>query len=223
MSLRLLLDNADPQIWSKWLRSGVFNGITTNPTLLRKACQPCNLPNLKHLIQEAQDLGCKEFHVQAWGSSVQDIAKCGLAIGKFSSNEMQVHVKVPITKTGSEAAKELIKSDISVTFTACYEMKQVLIAASMNASYIAPYLGRINDQGRDGEMEIINMQKILDRSKSPCKILVASIRDINEICHLASQGIQSFTINNEIAEDLFECQATFNAEEKFERDVKTAY
>ena len=71
-----------------------------------------------------------------------------ITLGKLSSPEMPVHVKIPITKIGSEAAKELIAAKISVTFTACFESKQVILAAAIGANYVAPYLGRINDQGR---------------------------------------------------------------------------
>ncbi len=220
MSLTLLLDSADPTIWTKWFRSGIFHGITTNPTLLRKAGQPCTFPNLKQLTQRAKDIGCNEMHIQAWGNSFKEIKNCGITLGKLSSPEMPVHVKIPITKTGSEAAKELIAAKISVTFTACFESKQVLLAAAIGANYVAPYLGRINDQGRNGQAELITMKKILDRTCSHCKILVASIRDSDEICNLASHGIQIFTISDQLAEDFFNNETTLKAAQRFEIDTQ---
>ncbi len=220
MSLSLLLDSADPAIWRKWLNSGIFNGITTNPTLLKAAGQPCTIDHLIHLSQEAKNLGCKELHIQAWGKHSHEMAKRGIALGKLSTPEMQIHVKIPITYEGSKAAKKLIESKISVTFTSCYEIKQVLIAAAIGASYIAPYLGRINDLGNNGPAHLITMQKILDRTNSSCKLLVASLRSVDEITYLTSNGIDAFTINNEISEDLFRCETTLQAFKRFEQDAR---
>ena len=219
MSVNFLLDNADPTSWSKWYKLGIFNGVTTNPTLLKEANQPCTLENLFFLAQEAKKLNYKELHIQAWGEDSLDLFKCGLAIGKLSTPNMHVHVKIPISKEGCKAAVELIKARISVTFTACYQVKQVLIASAIGCSYIAPYMGRINDEGRDGKAELINMQKVLEGTGSNCKILVASIRKATEMSYLACQGIKSFTINKEIAEELFECESTKKAIKKFQKDA----
>ncbi|HJN34428.1 MAG TPA: transaldolase, partial [Prochlorococcus sp.] len=67
MTLQLLLDSADPSEWEAWLPTGLFAGITTNPTLLRRAQQPCQLDHLKSLAGAAERLGCLELHLQAWG------------------------------------------------------------------------------------------------------------------------------------------------------------
>ena len=67
MALRLLLDSADPLEWERWLPSGLFQGITTNPTMLRRASQPCSLDHLASLSRRAAALGCRELHLQTWG------------------------------------------------------------------------------------------------------------------------------------------------------------
>ncbi len=135
---------------------------------------------------------------------------------------MKVYVKVPITREGSEAAKILIDYKVPVTLTACYEVKQVLIASALGACYIAPYLGRMKDLNKDAVKEVLIMQKILDRLGSTCKLLVASIRDTSEINELALNGVSSFTINNRIAEDLFKSQATIKAANQFQKDILKA-
>ena len=220
MSLSLLLDSADPEVWMKWLPTGIFNGITTNPTLLKQVGEPSSLQNLRRLAKLANNIGCKELHLQAWGSSVQDFADYGFEIGKLSTPQMKVHVKIPITQVGSEAAKLLISSNISVTLTGCYEAKQVLIAAALGATYIAPYLGRINDTGKDGLTELVTMQKVLDRTSSKCKVLTASIREIKEINYLACNGISVFTINSKLVENLFDSKLTEQASKTFFKDAK---
>ena len=219
MSLNLLLDNANPEIWAKCLKTGIFNGITTNPSLLRQAKQPCTIDHLKFLVEKATELNSRELHLQAWGENYIDIFNCGLSIGSLSTPQMHVYVKIPISKEGCEAAKALIKSKISITFTACFEVKQVLVASAIGASYIAPYLGRINDEGKDGKAELINMHKVLERTNSNCRILAASIRKVQEINYLATNGINTFTINEQIADALFKCDQTEKSIRQFQVDA----
>ncbi len=220
MSLNLLLDSADPTIWRSFFQLGLFTGITTNPTLLKKAGQPCTVSNLKILAKEAEIIGCTELHLQAWGETLNDLTVCGLTLGEISTSKMQIYVKIPITKEGTIAAKELIKNDIPVTFTACYEVEQVLISAALGGSYVAPYIGRINDQGRDGQSELIYMNQVLKSLSSNCEILTASIREAKEINFLAANGISTFTINPLIVEQLFNIRATNEAADIFNTDTK---
>ncbi len=220
MNLQLFLDSADPKDWEEWLPTGIFKGITTNPTLLRRANQHCTIENLKDLAIKAESLGCKELHLQAWGESANELEICGKELSTLATQLLKVHVKIPLTKSGNEAALKLISSNISVTFTACYEIHQVLFAAALKASFIAPYLGRINDLGREGIVEIITMQKILNNLDSNCTILVASVRDKNEIIQLLSEGLNTFTIQPLVAKKLIDISETLQATELFQNDSK---
>ncbi len=135
MKLKLLLDSADPRIWEDLIPTGVFQGITTNPSLLKQAEQKCDIKKLKKLAQKAEAFGCKELHIQAWGKTSDELIQCGTKIGRLSSKSMNVHVKVPLTKEGTKAAFKMIKNKLSITFTACFDVEQVLIAASLEATY----------------------------------------------------------------------------------------
>ncbi len=202
------------------MKTGLFDGITTNPTLLKRARQPCIMSNLKALAHKAETLNCRSLHIQAWGKTEEELTSCAENIGLIPTSDMQIHVKIPITTIGIQSARKIIKCGIPVTFTACYEIKQVLIAAALGAEHIAPYLGRIDDQGRNGKAEVIKMQEILYKASSNCKLLIASIRDINEIIDLASYGINVFTINENLAQNLLCCNATFTASDLFEKDAE---
>lgn len=98
MALRLLLDSADPLEWERWLPSGLFQGVTTNPTLLRRAGQPCNLDHLGWLAQHAAALGCRELHLQTWGADGEQQLAIGRALAALDPE--RVLVKVPITRGG---------------------------------------------------------------------------------------------------------------------------
>ena len=96
-------------------------------------------------------------------------------IFRESINELVV-VKVPITKIGIEAASKLIAEGIRVTLTGVYAIHQVLIAAALGADDVAPYLGRINDLGRNGCEDLVAMQRAIAGVGSATRILVVSIR-----------------------------------------------
>ena len=218
MALRLFLDSADPQAWQQWLPSGLFHGVTTNPTLLRRASQPCNLNNLAELSRMALAHGIAELHLQAWGANAAEMLQCGQALAALAPG--RIAVKLPVTEQGAGVARDLSRAGIPVTFTACSEPHQVLIAAALGAAYIAPYLGRINDQGRDGVAEVIAMQRSLAGVGASVRLLVASLRQPHELTRLAGAGLNTFTISPELAGALFSCEATAAASAAFERDAQ---
>jgi len=220
MALRLLLDSADPSAWAEWLPTGLFRGVTTNPTLLRRAAQPCSLEHLAVLTAQALELGVQELHLQAWGA---DLLACGRALAQLAPD--RIWVKLPITRAGAAAARALISEGCSITFTACYEPAQALLAAALGADYIAPYLGRISDLGRDGHGELTRMQRIVDslsaeQATQPPRLLVASLRATDDLARLAAEGLKTFTISPEIAAALFAVEPTRAAAAQFERDAE---
>ena len=220
MHLRLLLDSADPVAWADWLPSGLFHGVTTNPTLLRRAARPCRLEELERLTREALDWGMQEIHLQAWGGDAEALTTCGDRLAALAPG--RVLVKLPITRAGAEAARRLIATGVPVTFTACYAVPQVLLAAALGAASIAPYLGRIGDQGRDGQAELIAMQRSLEGLGSGVRLLVASLRQSTDLGLLAAAGLDTFTISPAIASALFGCEATNADARRFEADAGCA-
>ncbi len=214
MALHLLLDSADPSAWEQWLPTGLFGGVTTNPTLLKRAGQPCTLENLRALSERALAMGVQELHLQAWGA---DLVGCGAALAAIAPD--RIWVKLPITRPGLEAARELQQQGCRITFTACYEPQQVLLAAALGVDYIAPYLGRISDLGRDGHGELIAMQRCIDALGSTLRLLVASLRSASDLPRLAAEGLNTFTISPAIAQALFSVEATEAAAAQFERDA----
>ncbi|MFM7312125.1 MAG: transaldolase family protein [Cyanobium sp.] len=220
MTLQLLLDTADLQVWQRWLPSGLFQGVTTNPTLLRRAGVPCTVAALEVLAARAFGLGARALHLQTWGADVEEATACGLALGAI--DPARVLVKVPLTEVGAETARRLIAADLQVTFTACYAVHQVLIAAALGARYVAPYLGRISDSGRDGHAELIAMQRCLDGVGSSTRLLVASLRQPDDLARLAAGGVGTFTLGPQLAVALFEVAATTAAAARFEADAVSA-
>ena len=210
---RLFLDTAVTSEWDSLLPSGMFYGVTTNPTLLERANEPCTVANLHQLASKALTY-TEEFMCQSWGSTAEELYENGMAISEYDRD--RIVIKVPVTSTGAEAANKLSKAGVRICFTACYNKKQALIAASSGVEYIAPYLGRITDNGKDGYDECRKMQNIVDGLGSITRILVASIRSADTIANLAAEGHDTFTFNPDVARELFDEPLTYNAAQEFE-------
>jgi transaldolase len=212
--IRLFLDSADTSQWQNWLPTGLFYGVTTNPLLLERAQVTCSIEQLKELARQGLELGAQEVQLQTWGTSVEALVKTGKLLAAIDD---RVVVKVPITQVGTEAASRLIAEGIQITLTGVYAVHQVLIAAALGADYAAPYLGRINDLGRNGRDDLVAMQREIVGVGSTTRILVASIRSVDDIAFLATQGLDTFTFQEAIAKALFDVTATNQAAAEFEQ------
>lgn len=210
---RLFLDTADIAEWDDLLPLGIFHGVTTNPILLQRANQPCVIPNLHAMASKALQY-TEEFMCQAWGRSMEELVQCGLELSEPSKK--RIVVKVPVTMEGVQAARILIEEGVRVCLTACYDHKQAIIATSVGAEYIAPYLGRMTEAGKDGKDECYKMQEIILGMQGGTRILVASIRDAQSMADLAAKGMETFTFSPEIARELFSEQLTIKAAKDFE-------
>jgi len=215
--LRLFIDSAAPADWRTWLPSGLLFGITTNPTLLKRVGLRCEPASLQRLTETALGLGTQELHLQAWGGDAAALYDCGSALAALAPS--QIVVKLPITRAGCEAAARLIAAGHRITFTACYDASQMLIASALGADYAAPYLGRISDAGRDGHAEVIHMQRTLDGLSSRTRLLAASLRQVGDVSRLAAAGISSFTLSPTLLGALFEQPGTLAAAAQFEADA----
>jgi len=216
--LRLMLDTADRTAWETWLPVGCFYGVTTNPLLLKAAGVACALPALAHLIGEAFKLGAQEAHAQAWGRTRALYYEHGRELAAL---DPRVVVKLPATVEGAAAAAMLRREGVRLTMTAVYNAAQALAADALGADYAAPYLGRMNDLGRDGFGEIVGMACAARARGSAMRILVASLRDSDDVVRLASEGLDTFTFNPTVAAGFFADSAAADAVEAFEAAAET--
>ncbi len=118
------------------------------------------------------------------------------------------------------AAVQLRATGCPLTLTAVFSSRQVLLAAGFQAAYVAPYLGRLNDQGLDGAHIIQTMDRVLKKSHSPTRLLVASLRTAAEVVDLAAAGMDTLTFGPGVAEDLLHDQLTDGAHDEFLRAVR---
>ena len=145
---RLFLDSASVDAWRELLPTGLFYGVTTNPTILRRDGVPCTVPDVAKLARTALGAGCQEVMVQAWGGTVDAYEQCSLELLDAVGAADHLVIKLPLTSDGVVAAHRL-RDEAHLCMTACYGREQALIANALKASYLAPYLGE-DERRRSG-------------------------------------------------------------------------
>ena len=191
--MRLFIDSADREVLEPLLATGLFAGVTTNPTLLARA--GVKLKELPELVGWARATGAETVFVQAWGVSVEDYLACAARLVDTCGD---VVVKVPATPAGVTAVRSLETGGVRTLLTAVYNHVQVVPAIIAGATYLAPYLGRMNEAGLHGVGEIAQMQTIIDKTHAATRILVASIRTPEQLATLATCGVADFTISPQL-------------------------
>ncbi len=214
--LRLYLDSVEKEDWKIYLSTGIFFGVTTNPKLIQKAGIEFNIKRMAKLAQDAFGLGAKEIHIQVWGKETERMLEIGR---ELSAIDPRVMVKVPISRTGVLCARQLIAEGSNVTLTAVHSAQQALIAIALGARYAAPYLGRMVDGGLDGLSEVTTMSRIVNETNSSLRLLVASIRQVDDLVTLAERGLNDFTLRPALVDELLENELTSLAVESFETAV----
>lgn len=212
--MKFFIDSADVNVIAPLMRSGVFFGVTTNPTILKT--EHFSRTDILALGQRLIGLGAQEVFFQSWGRTSDELTRNGVFL--FNS-EPQIVIKLPCTREGLTAASKLAGEGIKTCVTAVYAAHQALLAAATRARYVAPYLGRMNDAGRDGPALIAQMAAALRQSGTETHILAASIRSVDDVTLLAQSGITHMTFSPKVADLLFEDPLTQAATAQFERDA----
>lgn len=213
----LFLDSADPDSWERLLPLGLFHGVTTNPLLLERSGQACTVENLARLAGRAAGLGAREIQLQTWGASAAEMIDCGMRLADLAHDGLEAVIKVPATATGWQVAARLREQGCAVTLTAVYTSGQVLAAAGLEAAYAAPYLGRLDDAGRDGAAVLRSMLDTLDGTGADTRLLVASLRSARRVTELAEAGFDTFTFGPAVADELLAEPLTDAAAADFQR------
>lgn len=212
--MRLFIDSAEHDVIAPLLSTGVFAGVTTNPTLLARA--GITRHQLPDLVRRLRAAGAETVFVQVWGRTREDYLRCA---GELLESCGGVHIKVPVTAAGVAAVSVLERDGVRTLLTGIYNHVQLVPALVAGTSYVAPYLGRMNDAGVDGISEIRRMQSMLDRATTETRLVVASIRSPLELTELARHGVQDFTISPSLWDQMLSEPLTDAAVAVFERDA----
>jgi transaldolase len=214
--MRIYIDSADLAEIKNALATGFVYGVTTNPTLLRRA--GVNASQVPQLARQAVAHGAKELHLQTYAADEEGIVREGTELARLDPR--RVVVKIPAVLEGYAAAAQLAAKGLRVTMTAVYTVRQAILADAVGAHYIAAYLGRMRDQGVDALELAGQMQRCLDVQGSTVEILAASVRSPEEVEALALLGIATATLPWKVLGRLLDSEATDAAASAFLEDAR---
>ena len=195
--MKLFLDTAIIEDIDLRLASGVISGVTTNPTLIKKSGKdPDDI--YADLIN---DIGVKDLSIEVNGQFADQLIENGIKYGKLWANEATI--KLPCTPEGIKACKTLSYMGIRTNMTLVFSVSQAILCALAGASYVSPFVGRLDDNGHDGIGLIREIAKVFCHNRTDTKILAASIRDAATVGKAFQAGAHICTIPPKVFDDMY--------------------
>ncbi len=208
--MQLFLDTTDTAVLAELAKTGLVDGVTTNPTLIAKSGRP-----MQEVIAEICGLVEGPVSAEVAAMDAPTMLEEGRKLAAIATN---VVVKVPLTKEGLIATAEFAREGIQTNVTLCFSAAQALLAAKAGATYISPFLGRLDDHGADGMALIQEIRTIYDNYDFDTEILAASIRTAQHVTQAALLGADCATIPPATFEALFKHPLTDKGLEQFMAD-----
>ena len=195
--MKLFLDTAIIEDIDSRLSSGVISGVTTNPTLIKKSGKdPDDI--YADLIQ---DIGVKDLSIEVNGQFADQLIENGIKYGKLWP--IEATIKLPCTPEGIKACKTLSYMGIRTNMTLVFSVSQAILCALAGASYVSPFVGRLDDNGHDGIGLIREIAKVFCHNRTDTKILAASIRDAATVGKAFQAGAHICTIPPKVFDDMY--------------------
>ena len=212
--MKLFLDTADVESIADSFETGLIDGVTTNPTLMMKSGR-----NPDDVYQELINLGVPDVSMEVVGDSDEMIHE-GLRLAeKF---KYQATIKVPCTPDGLIACRELSRNCIKVNVTLIFSPSQALLAAKAGATYVSPFVGRVDDNSFGGLCLIKDIANIYEKQNwKMTEILAASIRDVRSVGRAFEYGANICTLPPVVFRKMYKHILTDKGIELFENDWKS--
>lgn len=211
--MKIFLDTADIEEIKRAKKIGIIDGVTTNPTLMKKA----GVKNIKQTIKDICNIVKGPVSVEAISTNTEEIMKEAEMLAAYSKN---IAVKIPVTEYGLEAVKGLSVKGIKTNVTLVFSTNQALLAAKAGADYVSPFVGRLDDIGQNGMGLVKDILKVYKNYHFKTEVIAASIRNANHVAEAAKIKAHIVTVPYKILEEMFKHELTDKGIEKFLEDYK---
>jgi len=206
--MKLFLDTADVKSVKARLSTGLLSGITTNPTLIFKSGR-----HPQEVYQELIDLGINDISMEVIGDSEDELFRN--AMGHVKTYDSKATIKLPCTIDGLKACKRLSAVNVRTNVTLIFSPAQAILASLAGATYISPFIGRMDDNSLDGMKLISDIKRTLT---TDTKILAASIRDPQSVGTAFALGADICTVPPAVFDRMYDHVLTDKGIEQFEKD-----
>ena len=208
--MRIFLDTAETELIRKAFATGLIDGLTTNPTLIRKSGR-----DPEEVYQEIKEIGVPDVSMEVVGTGEEMVAEGRRLKEKFGDIAT---IKVPCTRGGLAACRILSKEGIRVNVTLIFDAAQAIIAAKAGAAYVSPFVGRLDDNSINGLDTIKDISAIFQTQWVKTEILSASIRGVKAVSESFALGAQIVTMPPSVFDKMYNHVLTDKGLELFDKD-----
>ncbi|MEO9898866.1 MAG: fructose-6-phosphate aldolase [Paracoccaceae bacterium] len=212
--MKFFVDTAEIDAIAELNELGMVDGVTTNPSLIMKSGR-----DILEVTKEICDLVDGPVSAEVVATDADKMIAEGRKLADIASN---IAVKVPLTWDGLKACKVLTGEGKMVNVTLCFSANQALLAAKAGATFISPFIGRLDDIALDGMEVIEDIRTIYDNFNFKTEILAASIRSVNHVMESARIGADVITAPPEVIKKLASHPLTDKGLNQFLKDAKSA-
>jgi transaldolase len=216
--MKIFLDTADTELIKKYYGTGLIDGVTTNPTLIRKSGR-----DPEDVYQELADYGVRDISMEVVGDE-KTMTEEGRRLHSkyaFQSKKLSINpttIKVPLSPDGLRTCRSLALDGIKVNVTLVFSAAQAILASKAGAAYVSPFVGRLDDQSVNGIGLINQISSIYRMHGSQTQVLSASIRSVQHVSDSFLNGANICTMPPSIFEKMYNHILTDKGLELFDRD-----
>lgn len=210
--MKIFIDTANVKEIKEAVSLGLIDGVTTNPTLMAKEGR-----NPQQVLKEICDLVSGPVSAEVISLESMGMLEEARQLVKIAKN---IVVKVPLTKEGLKAVKILSAEGIKTNVTLCFSTAQALLVAKAGATYVSPFIGRLDDVAQEGMHLISEIKKIYVNYNFKTQIIVASVRNPMHVVNAALIGADIATIPYFVMEQLIKHPLTDIGINRFLEDYK---
>ena len=211
--MKIFLDTADTEIINEYFKTGLVDGVTTNPTLIMKSGR-----NPEDVYQEIKDIGVKDISMEVVGDEGEMYREAKRLYEKFGD---VCTVKVPCTREGLAVCKSLSDQNIRVNVTLIFCAAQAILAAKAGAEYVSPFVGRLDDQSVAGLEVVRSITGLYQIHGVRTQVLSASIRSVQRAVRSWYNGARVVTMPPKVFDQMYDHILTDKGLEIFDNDWKS--
>ena len=208
--MKIFLDTAETDIVSKHWKTGLIDGLTTNPTLIRKSGR-------KHeeVYQELKDIGIPDISMEVIGNTENMISEGKRLHKKFGKCAT---IKVPCTPEGLAACVRLSLDGIRVNVTLIFSQSQAILSAKAGATYVSPFVGRVDDNSFGGLCLVKDIANVYLRHSIETEVLAASLRNVRDVGRAFEYGADIVTMPPKVFDGMYKHILTDQGLDTFDKD-----
>ncbi|MDU2241740.1 MAG: fructose-6-phosphate aldolase [Paenibacillus sp.] len=219
--MKFFVDTANLEDIKKAHKIGVLSGVTTNPSLVAKEGVKFE-DRIAEILQAVPDVESVSAEVTPEALTAEEMIAQADELIKINNHDPRITIKLPMTLAGLEATKYLAQKGVKTNVTLIFTVNQALLAARAGATYVSPFLGRLDDISEDGVLLVAKIAELFRVHGLDAQIIAASVRHPDHVTRVALAGAHIATIPYSVIEQLTRHPLTDQGLEKFAADWKNS-